>query len=579
MPRSASAEPVAEPRSLPPAAAPPEAGAGPAAAEEPLIVDAGEAVPFRERMAVRLTALILAGTLAIVAASTFAELRIERVVMAQVEAQSMQIGETIAGALHRAMLQDRRPDAYRILEDVGRQPGIERIRLVDARGRVAASTDPAEVGAVLDRTEAACSGCHEAGTPRQAVADSGRVRIFEPDGRGPGGHRVLGVVTPFDNDASCAAAACHAHPEAQRVLGVLDVELSLARADLAVAAFRWTTLGVASLVALLVGWGFWVFTRRELVRPVTALVDGARRVGRGDLDAEVPGAWRGELGLLASAFNAMTRSLKAARAQLRALLEDLERQVEDRTAALRSAQEQLVRTEKLSSLGKLSASIAHEINNPLAGILAFAKLIARTLEQGPADDESRRGMVRNLRLVERETERCSAIVRSLLDFARDRPVTLREIRLEQVFDEALQLLGNQVQVQGVQVERRFQQVPAVQGDFGMLRQVVVNVIMNACDVMPRGGTLTLSLAEVDGEVELAVQDTGPGIPKEHLSKIFDPFFTTKEKGTGLGLSVVYGVVERHGGRVTVESEPGRGTRVAIRLPALAADGATGEHRG
>src|SRR5512138_1683247 len=295
---------------------------------------------------------------------------------------------------------------------------------------------------------------------------------------------------------------------------------------------------------------------------------GTRRVAHDQLEIDIPVTWNGELGLLAASFNDMTRSLRKTKGELDALMRDLERQVHERTAALRTAQDQLVRTEKLTSLGKLSASIAHEINNPLAGILTFAKLIVRTLEQGPPDEASRKVLVKHLLLVERETERCSAIVRNLLDFARERPLAVKELNVNGVIDEAVQLLGNQVQIQNVTLEKRLGAVPLVEADFGQLRQACVNVIMNACEAMSRGGKLAIDSGVIEGGkwVEVAFQDNGPGIPPDHLTKIFDPFFTTKEKGTGLGLSVVYGIVERHGGRIELTTDVGKGTRVAIRLP-------------
>jgi len=256
-------------------------------------------------------------------------------------------------------------------------------------------------------------------------------------------------------------------------------------------------------------------------------------------------------------------------------MHDLERQVEERTAALQAAQDQLVRSEKLSSLGKLSASIAHEINNPLAGILTFAKLVSRTLEDGPPDEAQRAAIRRNLSLVEREAQRCSAIVRNLLDFARERPSALRPTDANAAIDEALSLVANQVAIQGVALERALTPVPAVLADFGQLRQAFVNVAMNACEAMGRGGKLSIASRGVGGGVEIAFSDTGPGIPPERLRKIFDPFFTTKEKGTGLGLSVVYGIVERHGGRIDVESRVGEGTTFTFLLPAAADDAKSG----
>jgi two-component system NtrC family sensor kinase len=281
---------------------------------------------------------------------------------------------------------------------------------------------------------------------------------------------------------------------------------------------------------------------------------------------------QGELGLLAASFNDMTRSLRRTKEELRALQVGLEHQVEERTSDLRAAQAALVQSEKLSSLGRLSASIAHEINNPLAGILTFAKLILREVDMAVPDEARRMVMARTLGLVQRETERCSAIVHNLLDFARERPLELREVDLNVAVEESLQLVAHQIAIQGHQLDRRLGPVAPVRADFGQLRQAIVNVILNGCEAMQKGGRLTVATGRsADGQaVEVAIGDTGPGIAPEHLPHIFDPFFSTKEKGTGLGLSVVYGIIQRHGGTVLVKSEVGKGTTFTIRLPAVRA---------
>jgi two-component system NtrC family sensor kinase len=265
----------------------------------------------------------------------------------------------------------------------------------------------------------------------------------------------------------------------------------------------------------------------------------------------------------------MTRALRRLEDELAGVMDGLEREVEARTADLKAAHETLLRAEKLSSLGKLSASIAHEINNPLAGILTFAKLVSRTLAEGTPDDAKRAALQRNLALVERETQRCSAIVRNLLDFTRERPMKPGPLDPRRAVDEALSLVENQAQTQGITVERDLGPVPDVLADFGQLRQAFLNVALNACEAMGSSGRLRVVTRALDGAVEIAFADTGPGIPPERLASIFDPFFTTKEKGTGLGLSVVYGIVERHGGTIDVRSDPGEGTTFTFRLPVAA----------
>jgi two-component system NtrC family sensor kinase len=377
------------------------------------------------------------------------------------------------------------------------------------------------------------------------------------------------MVTPFRSSPDCATSACHVHPREKTVLGVLDVGVTLTPVDQDLAAFRRVSLIVTAVVALLVGAFFWYVANRRVVRPVEALVQATRRVAHDELDAEISVDAKGELGLLAASFNEMLRSLRRVEGELQLLNEQLELKVEERTGELKAAQDTLVRTEKLSSLGKLSASIAHEINNPLAGILTFAKLMIRTIEHGPVGEAERRTLVKQLALVQRETERCSAIVRNLLDFARERPLQLKDVDVNHVVEEVFSLVSNQTAILGVQVEKDLAKVPVVEADFGQLRQAFVNIVINAIEAMGKGGHLrvaTRPLPEEDG-VEITFQDDGPGIPPELMQKIFDPFFTTKEKGTGLGLSVVYGIVDRHKGRVSVESEPGKGTRFTIRLPA------------
>jgi two-component system NtrC family sensor kinase len=524
----------------------------------------GFEIPWAHRLSTKLFAVVGLVALAAVAAFFLAEMSVQRHLLAQVLAESDLLSHTIGNALHRAMLQDRRGDAYLIMQDIGRQTGIEMVRMMDQDGRITFSTEGDEVGELVDRRAEACSACHAEDEPIHRLDLKDRSRVFHAET----GHRVLGIVTPLYNEGSCSTAACHAHPPERKVLGVIDVGVSLARLDSETADFRSRTLAAAAFAATALAFLVWAFARRHVISPVAALVQATRRVARDQLELEVPVTWRGELGLLAASFNDMTRSLRSTKRDLDALMHGLERQVQERTAALQAAQDQLVRTEKLTSLGKLSASIAHEINNPLAGILTFAKLVVRTLEQGAPDEATRKALVKHLLLVQRETERCSAIVRNLLDFARERPLALKDVNVNLVVEEAVQLLGNQVQIQNVTLEKRLGHVPVVEGDFGQLRQACVNVIMNACEAMQRGGRLSIDTALVgDGAwVELAFADTGPGIAPDVLSKIFDPFFTTKEKGTGLGLSVVYGIVERHGGKIDLTTEVGKGTRLAIRLP-------------
>ncbi|HET6437778.1 MAG TPA: ATP-binding protein [Anaeromyxobacter sp.] len=554
--------------------APPDAGVPPPA--QPSSLGAlGLDIPWHERLSTRLFAATGLVAFLTMLAIFLAAVAVQQHLLAQVVEESDLVSKTIRNALHRAMLQDRRDEAYAIMEDIARQPEIERIRLTDQSGRVTFSrsqcgsgpncTDEAPVGTRIDVKSEGCRACHNDGVPRGSVALAERKRVFTTGD----GHRALGILTPIHNEPSCSTSECHAHPAARSVLGVLDVGISMEQLDRETEAFRRRALGAAAVAAVLLGLLIAWVARRQLIRPVVALVHATRRVASDQLETEIPITWSGELGALATSFNEMTRSLRQARAELQDLMVGLEQQVQDRTAALRTAQDQLVRSEKLSSLGRLSASIAHEINNPLAGILTFAKLMIRTLEQGLPDEPTRRSLVKHLSLVQRETERCTAIVRNLLEFARERPLAVKDVDINAVVEEALQLLQNPIQLNDLRLTKALAPLPPVRADFGQLRQACVNVIMNACEALPRGGRLSVESRVVTGggAVELFFQDDGPGIPPERLPRIFDPFFTTKEKGTGLGLSVVYGIVERHGGTIDIRSAPGQGTSVTIRIPA------------
>jgi two-component system NtrC family sensor kinase len=484
---------------------------------------------------------------------------------------ALSLSDSIKGSTHDHMLADRRSEAYATMRAIGRAQGIERVRLFDSTGRTAFSTCQGEAGVVVDKRSESCASCHQQDRPLLRPLSERRTRIYHD----AAGARVLGVITPLYNEPGCSNGGCHAHPADRRVLGVLDVSVSLREVDAGLRALNAGTLFAAGGGVLLLAVGMSVLTQRMLARPLFELTQGTQRIAEGDLAHRIPVRSLDEVGRLAASFNHMTDALAGARREIKALLDGLEREVEQRTAALRDAQGQLVQSAKLASLGRIAASIAHEINNPLTGILTFARLLLRTLPENVPDAAAREKCLANLRLVERETQRCSEIVRQLLDFARQRPLTLAPLDVNAPLREALALLRHQLELKGVALEQRLAPGLEIEGDFGQLRQAFVNVILNACDALATGGRLSVETRALPDakRVEVVIEDGGAGIAREHLEHIFDPFFTTKEKGTGLGLSVVYGIVDRHGGRLEVTSEPGRGTRVAIRLPAAAREGA------
>jgi len=306
-----------------------------------------------------------------------------------------------------------------------------------------------------------------------------------------------------------------------------------------------------------------VLVTSSITRPLRDLSRATERVARGDLAYRVPSKTGDELGLLADSFNEMTAELEKATRRYESLTQTLEEKVSERTRQLEEAQDQLVQSAKLSSLGKLAAGIAHEINNPLTSILINSHLLAEKLE-------GRKDLEENLNLVIDETTRCGGIVKSLLEFSRQTAPQKRPTDINKVLEDTLVLVRSNILAAKVRIERRFDTgLPEIMVDANKIKQVFTNIILNARDAMPDGGTLGIT-TRMDGEgsaVEIEFKDTGVGMSKDAIRKMFDPFFTTKGvKGTGLGLSISYGIVEQHGGVISAESQPGKGTTVVVRLP-------------
>jgi two-component system NtrC family sensor kinase len=267
---------------------------------------------------------------------------------------------------------------------------------------------------------------------------------------------------------------------------------------------------------------------------------------------------------LARSINRMATKLEAERVELEEWGATLERRVRERSDEIRRIQSQLFRSEKLASLGKLAAGVAHEINNPLTGILTNSSLI---LEDLSTEDPHRE----DVEIIVRETIRCREIVKRLLDFARQTKPQKKRTDLNALIDTIILLVRNQTSFRNIRIERQLHEnLPEILCDSDQIQQVFVNIILNAAEAMTGGGTLTIqSTLQGDGQsVTILFNDTGPGIPEDRRERIFDPFYTTKEHGTGLGLSISYGIVEQHGGTITVESTVGKGSTFTIQLPVL-----------
>ena len=459
------------------------------------------------------------------------------------------------------MLLDNRQQAYQMFNEATSRPGIERIRMINSKGIITHSTVRTEIGTKLDPQSVKCDLCHKKDKTLQLKLEE-RSRFFTlPDGR-----QVMGLSRAVRNELSCSTASCHAHGKEQKILGVVDIIVSLDPLKAELASYRNRIILLTVLLIILLGASITFFTLHLVNRPVNELLRHTSRLAQGDLECELLPTSNDELGELMWSFQQMTTSLRQARRDLEDWGHTLEDKVEERTAQIQQMQMQLVHTEKLASLGELVAGIAHEINNPLSGILIFSELVAKDKRLDP-------GLKTDLETISVEAKRCAGIVKGLLEFARDYQPSMTLCDINQVLVDSLRLVECQSVFQNVAILRQLdQQLPKIMADQNQLKQVFINIFINAGHAMQdlKRGELRITTRRnlPENSVTITIADSGCGMPADQLGKLFDPFFTTKGAGggTGLGLSVSYGIIQAHGGSIKAESEEGKGMTFIINLP-------------
>jgi two-component system, NtrC family, sensor kinase len=304
-----------------------------------------------------------------------------------------------------------------------------------------------------------------------------------------------------------------------------------------------------SVLAIGVGLGATALSARAL-RPVRTLIEGVSRIGRGDYSAKLGVRGEDEVAVLAREFDTMARSLQGREEQLKAQAEALRR------------------AEQLAAVGRISAQIVHEVRNPLSSIGLNVELLQEAVGRAtfPTEEESRESR-ELLAAVTREVDRLTEVTEQYLRMARPPSPQLEPTGVEEVLASVLDFSREELQRAGVEVVREFAEgLPQALADEGQLRQVCLNLVRNAREAMPKGGRLTVSTRATEAQVEVAIQDTGPGIPESVQARLFEPFFSTKEGGTGLGLAVSQQILKAHGGSLSCHSEPGRGTTFVLKLP-------------
>jgi len=513
---------------------------------------------MRIRLAIRYTAISSIVLLIVMSISAFLHIEKVQKVFAEKSMQEADVlSEMILRDSYHLMLADNREQLQLMIEEIGKTPRVKRVRILGKAGVVNFSMNKNEIGTVLSETDESCSFCHVGDS--KALVDAPiekRSRSFSDDS----GTQYLSITRGIYNEPTCYTADCHFHSPEEKKIGVLD--LVMTQGDMADLAHTHHADVITSTTIMLVILSLchYFLTRKYICDPIQGLLEKTQALAAGDLSARVAIMSKDEIGELGRSFNNMADNLTQAQIELKEWGNTLEQKVEQRTAEMSDMQSQLLRSAKLASMGELVAGVAHEINNPLTGILMFASLSSKSpdLPQQVKD---------NLDLIVSETGRCAKIVRGLLEFARESFPEKKRDSINRIIEHTLTLVSQQIILQDVDIQCRCgDSLPDLEVDADQLQQVFFNMFINAGQAMPNGGTLIISTEwlEKEKEIKIVIEDTGTGISPENLDKVFDPFFSTKsQKGFGLGLSVSYGIIENHGGRVDVKSREGEGTRFSI----------------
>lgn len=494
------------------------------------------------KLGVKLTAGLAAAMAAVLLWLGRANLRVLRENLETTAVLSARsIADIIFRATHDSMMHNNREELVHIIHSIGAQTGVRKIRVFNKHGTIQLSTHSSEVGQMVDKRAEACYACHASDTPLEKPAAQHTYRFYRM-----GEERLIGLIRPIENEPACANAYCHAHPPSQRILGVLDVVLSLEPVDEVLAVherrMRAQVLVSAGVLVLVGGLLVWLL----ISRPIRRLIAGVNRLAEGDLSWRFRVQRRDEIGALARAFDDMAEQVESAN-------RTLEERIRRKTQELEAAQQKLIHTEKLASLGQLAAAVAHEINNPLAGIYTYARLLEKKAAlQGPA--------LEWVQTIQRESRRCGDIANSLLVFARKQPTQTAPCDLRTIVRYTLAVLEHKLQGAGIEIVQEIPELPRIPCDGSQIQQVLTAILVNAADAIGsqpgrRGRIVIRGGLTADGRVDIAISNNGPPIPQDVLPRIFEPFFSTKQAaaGVGLGLAVAYGIVQRHGGEIQVTS--------------------------
>jgi len=490
-----------------------------------------------------------------------------------IQQNAVQLSQTIEKSIKYDMLTARSDDVQRTIEDIGKQDGIENVRIFDKEGKIIAADSREEIGKFIDRRAEACFTCHSEKVPLKRLSSQSKTRIFKSES----GHRVLGIVNPLYNEPECYNSACHFHPKEQNVLGVMDILISLTHFDEQILTGRKQIIIYLIFSFLFISAGISLFIFLFVNAPIRKLMVGTQKIAEGDLDYRIGSYHSDEIGKLSKSFDEMTSKLKKSREEIEQWNLRLKNEIKKATKKLKQTNEKLNdANKKLRALDDMKSDFMRRIEHGSRSHLSVIKsCLSLVLGEYTSElDDQQKDLIKT-------AERRSATMLELLDdflllsyrksalgIYHMEPVQLADFMKKIVVDIQVQFKKKNIKIE-FQIPSDF---PQVWADRAGLNEIFSNLLNNAVKYTGEHGEIIVSAKQKGDFVEISVADTGIGIAPEDLSKIFDEFYRSpnaksyKVEGTGLGLAIVKEIVETHGGSIKVHSELGKGSIFTVLLP-------------
>ncbi|NQV01155.1 MAG: hypothetical protein HQ542_00785, partial [Bacteroidia bacterium] len=476
------------------------------------------------------------------------------------------VGLLVEGALYQSMLENDKMALQNMLNIINKMPGIKDVNMYDEEDNLVYSSF---LAVSAGHNNPNCKDCHSNINTLFSRTEKG-IRIVDIDSeckmnQKSDNCRHLLIRSPILNEPSCYQSSCHAHKISDEVLGYFVIKIPLEEFDAGLAkSYVLATLATLILLSLII-----IFTRKKIKKPLNAIIEASEAVAGGDTNTrlDVQSNQLDDLKMVSYAFNNMLDKLQSATNELHNWSQQLEYKVQKKSEELGKAHNELIQIEKIASLGKLSLSVAHEINNPLSGILIYTKLVHKQLQSDKWDANKKTSILKHLKLIEAETKRCGDIVKGLLDFSRNDQDDFVVSHLHEILQETYDLMSHPIAIADISFLKDFNaKTDEIYCCPNQVKQACVAILVNAYEAVSKNGEIIITTSNPDdGHISLGITDSGSGISPEDIPHVFEPFFSTKQnaRGIGLGLAIVHGIVQSHKGKVEVKSVPGKGTTISI----------------